>query len=212
MKIVHFSDEHRRKHYEFFRNMSQPHFNICSRVDISRLLPVLKKRHLRFTPTIVYCVARAANDIPAFRQRIRGEQVVEHEVAHPSFTVLTEISEVFSFCTVTYQSGYSAFSREALSRIEAMQQRPSMEDEKGRDDYLYLSAFPWVSFTSVQHAMHYDPVDSVPRIAWGKFFEETGKTWLPLSVQAHHGLVDGRHMGRFFENIQFLLSQPEIFL
>ena len=93
-----------------------------------------------------------------------------------------------------------------------MQKQPSMEDEEGRDDYLYLSSMPWVSFSSLQHAMHCDPADSVPRIAWGKFYEEGGKVWLPLSVQAHHALGDGRHAGRYFEKIQHLLSQPEQFL
>ncbi|MGK0468500.1 MAG: nitroreductase [Clostridium sp.] len=31
-----------------------------------------------------------------------------------------------------------------------------------------------------------NPVDSIPRISWGKYFEESGKIKLPLSVQAHH--------------------------
>lgn len=210
--MIHFKDEHRRKHFEFFRSMSHPHFNLCSRVDIASLLPALKERQLHFTPAVVYCIARAANEVPSFRQRIRGEQVVEHEEAHPSFTVLTEASDVFSFCSVRYQADYHAFAQETRQRMEAMQRQPSLEDEEGRDDYLYLSAIPWVSFTSLQHAMHYKPADSVPRIAWGKFYEEGNRTWLPLSVQAHHALVDGRHMGLYFEKIQFLFSHPENFL
>ena len=211
MKVIEFSDEHRRKHFEFFRNMSHPHFNICSRVEISQLLSVLKARQLRFSPTIVYSIARTANEIPAFRQRIREGLVVEHESVHPSFTVLTEASDVFSFCTVTYQSSYSTFTRDTLDKIATMQKQPSMEDEEGRDDYLYLSAIPWVSFTGIQHAMPDNPADSVPRIAWGKYYKEGNKVWLPLSVQAHHALVDGLQMGLFFEKIQVLLSQPEIF-
>ncbi|MCO6487396.1 MAG: chloramphenicol acetyltransferase [Phaeodactylibacter sp.] len=212
MKVIRFADEHRRKHFEFFRNMSQPHFNICARVDISALLPALEEQQLRFTPTIVYCIARTANGIPAFRQRIRGSQVVEHESTHPSFTVLTEASDVFSFCTVRYQENYQAFARETLRRMESMRQQPSLEDEEGRDDFLYLSAIPWISFTSLQHAMHYEPADSVPRIAWGKYYREGDKVWLPLSVQAHHALVDGRHIGQYFENIQALLSSPQVFM
>ena len=61
---------------------------------------------------------------------------------------------------------------------------------------------PWVSFTSLQHAMSYHPHDSVPRISWGKFFNSGNKVMMPLSVQAHHALVDGRHMGSFFNLFQ----------
>lgn len=212
MKTIHFAEEHRRKHFDFFRQMDQPHFNICARVEIGHLLSTLKVAGQPFTPSIVYYIARTANEIPAFRQRIRGEEVVEHEAVHPSFTLLTEISEVFSFCTVHYQPDYTGFVQHTQEKMKALQTAPSMEDEPGRDDYLYLSAIPWVSFTSLQHAMHYHPVDSVPRIAWGKFYPEGEKIWLPLSVQAHHALVDGRHMGDYFEKIQGFLSAPEFFL
>ena len=212
MKLIEFQDEHRRKHFDFFRQMSQPHFNICSRVEISRLLAALKNQQLRFTPTIVYCIARVANEIPVFRQRIRDGQVVEHSKAHPSFTVLTEASDVFSFCTVHYQKDYNLFASHTIEKIAEIQKSPSLEDEEGRDDYLYLSAIPWISFTNLQHAMHYEPADSVPRIAWGKYYEEHDKVWLPLSVQAHHALVDGRHIGQYFEKIQLLLTEPEVFL
>lgn len=212
MKVISFSNEHRRKHFEFFRKMSHPHFNICSRVDISSLLPALRANAYRFTPAIVYCISRTANEIPEFRQRIRENLVIEHELAHPSFTVLAEGAGVFSFCPVNYSPDFQAFSRRVLERIRAVQQQPLLEDEAGRDDYLYLSSIPWISFSSVQHAMHYSPADSVPRIAWGKFYEEGGKVWMPLSVQAHHALVDGLHAGRYFEKIQHLLFQPEQFL
>ena len=79
-----------------------------------------------------------------------------------------------------------------------MQSKPVFEDEEGRDDFLYLSAVPWVSFTSISHAMHYHPHDSIPRISWGKYFKDGDKTLMPLSLTAHHALVDGRNMGEYF--------------
>jgi chloramphenicol O-acetyltransferase type A len=56
----------------------------------------------------------------------------------------------------------------------------------------------WVSFTSFKHPIHSQPADSVPRFAWGKLFED-GEYFKMPSVQAHHALMDGVHMGRFFE-------------
>jgi chloramphenicol O-acetyltransferase type A len=53
-----------------------------------------------------------------------------------------------------------------------------------------------------------NPVDSIPRIAWGKYFEENGKIKLPLSVQVHHALVDGLHVGQYFNAIQEILDNP----
>ncbi|TFG78810.1 MAG: chloramphenicol acetyltransferase, partial [Flavobacteriales bacterium] len=47
-------------------------------------------------------------------------------------------------------------------------------------------------------AMPYHPGDSVPRITYGKFFEQDWKLMMPLNIQAHHALVDGHHLGAFF--------------
>ncbi|WP_367388372.1 CatA-like O-acetyltransferase [Lewinella sp. LCG006] len=209
MKIITFSNPHRQKHFDFFRKMDQPHFSLVANVDITRFLAYIKERELPFTPYIVYLLSKAANDIPAFRWRIRGEQVVEHSTVQPSFTVPTEVSEVFSFCTVDYDQKASVFIERAMATIERMKTAPDFEDEPGRDDFLFMSAIPWVSFTGLTHAMHYSPADSVPRISWGKYFKQEHKVLMPLAVQAHHATVDGRDMGHYFQQVEALFLQGE---
>ena len=88
----------------------------------------------------------------------------------------------------------------------------NLKDEPGRDDLLFVTSIPWVSFTNITHPISMHPVDSIPRISWGKYFEENGKTKLPLSVQAHHALVDGIHTGRYFELIQDMLDNPQDYI
>ena len=75
-----------------------------------------------------------------------------------------------------------------------------------------MTAIPWVSFTSFMHPIDLDPVDSVPRFAWGKFFQDGALVKMPLSVQAHHALMDGVHLGRYYEKLQFYLDHPEVVL
>ena len=209
MKEIIFQNTHRKKHFEFFNSMNHPHFNITANVDISVLLPFLKKNNLPITPSIVYLIAKAANEIPEFRWRIRDGKIFEHKTVSPSFSVFTEVADVFSFCTVEYESDPKTFIQKAYEKSEAMKKEPSFEDEEGRDDFLFLSTIPWVSFTGFQHAMHFHPSDSVPRITWGKFFESDGKMQMPLSVQVHHAVVDGRHVGQYFQLIEKIAGAPE---
>ncbi len=208
MKRIRFDNEHRRKHFEFFNRMDQPHFNVCADVDIGRLLPTLKARGLPFMPTVAYLVSDVANSIPELRWRIRDGKVMEHEVVHPSFAVATDAADVFSFCEVKFVRPYGAFLEDALARMAQMRKAPVFEDDHSRDDYLFLSSLPWVAFTSIAHAMHYSPVDSVPRMVWGKYYRRGDETPMPLSVQAHHAVVDGRHVGQFFEQLQLRLDDP----
>jgi chloramphenicol O-acetyltransferase type A len=209
MKTITFTNAHRRKHFELFRRMEQPHFSITASVQIPRFLRYIRERQVSFTPAVVYCIARAANAIPAFKQRLRGETIVEHEQVDPSFTVLTDVSDVFSFCHVPYDPQFGSFVAAARARMDLMRVEPSLENEEGRDDYLFLSSFPWVSFTGFIHAMSYSPPDSVPRVVWGKYVEDDGRVTMPLSVQAFHALVDGRDVGRYFELVQHLFEHPE---
>lgn len=212
MKNINFNNPHRKKHFDFFRQMSNPHFNITAEVNITSLLPFIKEHQLPINITIVYLISRAANEIPEFRWRIREDKVVEHTHVHPSFTVPTEHADVFSFCTVDYNKKSKIFIEEAIKQKDLMFNSPSFEDEEYRDDFLFLSAFPWVNFTGVQHAMNYNPCDSVPRITWGKFTKKENKTIMPLSVQAHHAIVDGRHIGQYFELFEQFCNTPSKYL
>lgn len=192
--------------------MDQPHFNICVPVDITGFPEEVRRRGHNFTATVAYALSRAANDIPEFRQRLRQDQVVEHDRVHPSFTVSTETSGVFSFCEVDFDPDCKTFLASATRQMADRYRNPVFENQDGRDDYLFMSAFPWASFTGLTHAMHYSPADSVPRITWGKYFQNGGSTQMPVAVLAHHALVDGRQVGIFYQTAESLFANYHAWL
>ena len=208
MQTIDFQNWSRMNHYEFFKTFNHPHFNMCANVDLTKFHPYVKVHRFSMTAAIMYMIARAANAIPEFRQRIRGEEIVEHETVSPSVTILVE-NELFSFCTIDYYRDFARFADRATRQIAAVKENPTLKDPPGRDDLLYMTAIPWVSFTSFTHPMKQHPADSIPRFAWGKIFEEGNLLKMPLSVQGHHALMDGIHMGKFYEEIQSYFSQPE---
>lgn len=209
MRTIHLSDWPRREHYNIFQGMDYPHFNICAQVDITDTLTAVKDQNLSLTITLVYILARAANEIVNFRYRIRGEKVVEHNKVHPSTTILTK-GDLFSYCTIPYNLNYVQFAAKAAEQIDLVRSQPVLHDEPGQDDLLFLSSLPWVSFTGVSHPIHMHPVDSVPRITWGKFQAANGRMMMPLSVQVHHALADGYHVGQYYERVQDYLQRPDV--
>ena len=198
----------RKTHFEIYKNFDHPHFGMCSKVDLSTYMRIVKEKGFSINVAIVYVLARAANLIPEFRQRIHGKEIVEYEVVHPSTTILTE-DELFSFCTIDYSMDFSDFSQRATEKIAMIKQNPTLEEETEEDNLLFMTAIPWVAFTSFKHPMHLHPPDSVPRFAWGKFFQE-GESWkMPLDVQCHHALMDGIHVGRFYIEVQSFMDNPD---
>ena len=211
MKTIHFDDPHRQKHFDFFSAFEQPHFNVCASIDVTEFRLWQKSNGLPFNVSMVYFVSRCANEIKEFRWRLRNGRVVEHESIRPSFTVPTEASEVFSFCTVPYSANFHEFLTKAQEIQEKMRTDPSFEDEEGCDDYFFMSSLPWISFTSVTHAMGAPAKDSIPRITWGRLEKRSDQVFMPLSFQAHHAVVDGIHMGRLFQNLKRALAAPKEF-
>jgi len=208
VRRIDFASWPRRKHYELFSAYAYPYFNLCADVDVAPLVRAARAGRSSFTAHLLYPLARAANSIPELRHRIRGDDVIEHGVVHPATTVLGE-DDLFAFCFIEYVEDGAAFVRSAIEALECARRSPSIEDEPGRDDFLFMTAIPWVSFTSMMHPVPLSPPDSVPRIAWGRFRTEGECMPMPLSLHAHHGLVDGIHAGRFYERVQALIDDVE---
>ncbi len=207
MKTIDFSKWPRYKHFLMFKDYDYPHFNLTATVDVTSLMDQLSNTRLSFTVVFTYMITRAANDIPEFRQRIRGENVVEYERVNPSITILS-LDDLFSFCTIPYTPDFGSFYEHASFLVEKVKTEPNLEDEPGKDDLIFLSSLPWVAFTGLSHPIHMHPVDSIPRITWGKFIKSDHKINIPVSVQGHHSLMDGIHMGIFYQNLQDLCTAP----
>jgi chloramphenicol O-acetyltransferase type A len=209
MKIIEFTDPHRKKHFNHFNSMSYPHFQVTSSISVTSLIKYIKREGFHFTSAIVYWLSKVAHEIPQLRWRIRKEIIVEHDRLDPSFAVMPDVSDVFSFCTVEYDPNWYIFENRSLATIKKMRSNPSFEDEEGKDNFLFMSALPWVSFTGIQHPVSM-PVDSVPRITWGKSQIVGVEEMLPLAIQAHHALVDGKDLGLFFEKCVAYASTPQL--
>ena len=197
----------RRKHFEFFSTFDHPHFSMCANMDLTSFHHHIKRSGTSFTAAWAYLIARAANAVPEFRQRIRSAKVVEHDMVSPSLTILLD-DGLFTFCTIPYCEEFNEFLSRAATMIADVKEHPTLTDRPERDDLLFMTAIPWVSFTSFAHPMQLHPADSIPRFAWGKFFPEGQALKIPLSVQGHHALMDGLHLAKFYEKVESYLAHP----
>jgi chloramphenicol O-acetyltransferase type A len=207
MRTIDMQSWPRHEHFKTYSAFDHPHFGMCANVDLTTFYPFVKKYGYIFTVAIVYVIARASNAIPEFRLRIREGNVVEHEIVHPAATILVD-KDLFSFCFFDYFEEFSEFAPRAAEMIDYVKEHPTLEEPPGRDDFLFMTAIPWVSFTSFMHPMHMESTFSVPLFAWGKFFDDGELLKMPLGVQAHHALMDGFHAGRFYEEVQDYLHHP----
>lgn len=211
MKTIPLENWPRKDHYQFFQDFDYPYFSLCADMDLGVILPLIKEQKISFTAAIMYLVARVANGIPEFRQRVREGDPIEYPVVHPSATIMSK-DELFTFCTVRYDPDFKEFVRKAEEEIALVKEQPGLEEKIHDDSMLFMTSIPWVSFTSFHHPLKLNPADSVPRFAWGKFRQAEESILMPLAVQGHHALMDGLHAGLFYEAFQRLLDKPDLLL
>jgi chloramphenicol O-acetyltransferase type A len=199
----------RREVFEFFRGFDKPYFNVCTRVDVSRLLAALRHQG---NPSVSlayhYFALKAANEIEPFRYRLRDGKVLVHAVIHGATTVLLP-NETFTFAYFDYVEDFGKFMSGAERAVEEAKAAGGFQTKDDDDNMIHCTVLPWVSFTSFSHARNWKREDSVPKVSFGKFVRENERTLLPISVEVHHALMDGLHVGRYLSRLEEMLAEAE---
>lgn len=188
----------RKNHFEYFNSLAYPYVGLTVNVDITDLLKTIKAKRLPFFLSICYCVSRAANRVPEFRQRILNNQIIEYDDCLTSHTVALS-DGTYCYCDLDSNRPFEDYICYAAYEQEKAKQKNSI-DEKADDKLgkIFISTIPWVSYTALINPTPL-PADSNPRITWGKYFVQNEKVLLPVSVLCHHALVDGLHISKFYD-------------
>jgi chloramphenicol O-acetyltransferase type A len=211
MKYIDTETWERKAHFEFFYRADYPQFNVCMNLDISKFISFVKEKELPFYFAMMFAVMKTVNTIADFRYRIRSGKVVLHDKVHPSFTYLNskEQSGLFKLVIVDMADNIFDFALNAGEAARNQKEYFPPEALTGRDDLIYITCLPWISFTHTSHTISLNRDDSVPRISWGKYFKDGDRLLLPFSVQVNHAVADGYQVGLLVEKLQNYLDNFE---
>jgi chloramphenicol O-acetyltransferase type A len=209
-KYLDLANWNRRELFEFFIDYSNPYFNICTRIDVSKLLAFVRERDIKVSLALHYFALRIANEIEPFRYRLKDREVVVYDVINGGTTVLLP-NESFSYAYYDYQRDFEKFVVEMGKAVDDLRNGSGELKPTMRDDVIYHTTLPWISFTSFAHARNRNRGESIPRFVFGKFTPEGDRVMMPMSVEVHHALMDGLHVGRFVSQLEEALAEPAAF-
>jgi chloramphenicol O-acetyltransferase type A len=202
----------RRELFEFFIGYSNPYFNVCVEVDVSGLVALVRNRPaVKFSQAIHYVALRVANEIEPFRYRLQDGKVFVYDVINGGTTVLLP-NESFAYAYFDYQRDFEKFVSDMGKAVDDLRVAKSPLKPTTRDDVIYHTTLPWISFTSFAHARTQGRGDSIPRFVFGKFTQKGERLMMPFSVEVHHALMDGLHVGRYLSRLEEALADPETFI
>ena len=184
--------------FRFFSAVSQPFYSVTFRVDVTNLHAYARAHGVSFYYALGYLVTDAVNAVENFRYTIRSGEVWLLDERVPSFTDLKPGSELFQIVTVEAAEDAADFCRRAKAQAAAQTEFINSGPWDG-DQLVYFTCLPWFPLTALKNEKDVNPSDSVPRAAWGRWEEKGSRTRLLLSLELNHRLLDGVHVGRFYE-------------
>lgn len=193
----------RREHFAFFSAFEEPFFGLVATVDCTRALVEAKRLGVPFFLYYLHAAVQAVNQVEALRYRVEDGQVYCYERIHASATI-GRPDHTFGFSFIEQHDHLDAFVPAAAAEIAAVQasQGLRLNETTSRADVIHFSALPWVRFTGLTHARSFRHPDSCPKISVGQTYAEGAATLMPVSVNVHHGLADGYHVGQFLAAFQ----------
>jgi chloramphenicol O-acetyltransferase type A len=197
----------RKEHFLFFKQFEEPFFGLTVEIDCTKAYGTAKQLESSFFVYYLHKTIVAVNAIEPFRCRIIDDAIYIYDTIDVSATIM-RADNTFGFSLILYSPDFDVFAANALSEIERIQNTTGLfTREFAIDNLIHFSAVPWVDFTSLSHARSFTFPDSCPKISFGKMkIAADGKRTMPMSIHAHHGLMDGFHVGQFIDCFQELMN------
>lgn len=197
----------RRPLFELFNSFSDPYHGVCLRLDCTETFRFAKAHKLSVFLSLLHRALYAAHQVENFRLRAVGDSVLRFDTIHGGSAIGRENGTI-GFGHYTYHPRIEPFVREAALEVTRIKATTDIE-RFPTQNVIRFSVLPWFDFTSISHATDAARRDSAPKITFGKITEANGKHTMPVSIHAHHALVDGSHVADFVDRFQHALDCPD---
>ena len=189
----------RRNHYLWFRKYARPFFSVTVDVDVTAVWNASRTRGApSFFLSSVFHMLNAANDVEAFRLRIRPRGVWRHDRVAVGPTIMRK-DETFGFVRLEPAPTLATFAAAGKAAIAHAAARTVLAPSRQvTDDIVFHSVLPWLRFTSFTNALP-GGGDSIPRVVFGRAARQGRRMTMPVAIEVHHALVDGLDVAQFFE-------------
>jgi chloramphenicol O-acetyltransferase type A len=206
MKYLDLENWSRKEHFHFFNNYDEPFWGVVVDINCQKVFTFCKENKQSFFLCYLYCAVRAANDIEQFKYRIVDKEKIQIVERIDASAVINRDDGSFGFSHIVYNEVWDQWFQNATMEIDRVRLSTKLFPEIHNDSCIHFSSLPWLKFRSLSHARKFHIGDSVPKISFGKVFNENNLLKLPVAIHVHHSLVDGKDVGKYVERLEYLME------
>lgn len=196
----------RNELFSHYDNMTNPFVYLTTPINITNLYKYVKNNNIQFYPTFGYLIVKVVNEIDAFRYRREGNDIILYDEIRPSFTENINGEELYFF-SVPYTKDMIDF----LNNYNTLKEEYLRGEHKVSDfvnGEIWLSCAPWLKFNGL--ITPYNKENTIPQMIWDKFEFNNENVTINLLIMAHHGFVDGFHIGKFIKLLSSEIDSLEV--
>lgn len=169
----------RAQMFYYFSKMAPTGYSLTVNLDVTKLRNTLKLKGLKFFPAYLWLVTKNLNRQQEFKIAEKDGVLGYYDTLTPFYASFHKDDCTFSLMWTEYIDTFHEFYQAYT-----------------------VSCVPWIDFThfavhSFENKSYY-----FPSVEAGKFFEESGNVYMPLSITCHHATTDGYHVKCFLESLQ----------
>lgn len=210
-QMIHLESWERKEYFLHYTQALPCTYSMTVNLDITALLARLREKGHKLYPVMIHLLSTVVNRHEEFRTALdsHGKPGI-FDVLHPDYTVFHKDSETFSSIWTPYAVDFETFHASYWEDITRYGDIKQMTPKPGTPLNTFpISCIPWTAFTGFNLNLPKSAGYLIPIFTMGRYFEQEGKTLLPLSAQVHHAVCDGFHLSRFISECQTLADNFE---
>ena len=199
VRIIDPQDTTRAAAFSLWMKAPNPMVTFFKTLDVTNLVRLSKRKHLKFNMLLDYCIGRAASQVKEFYLLPVGDQLVQYDSLAVNTIVKNKIGEVSS-CDILYTDDLEIFNRDYLQYTSITAE--TLQDRDLSENCMVIGTSAIVD-TELDGVVGMNSgIYNNPFLFWGRYRKKLFRYYLPVSFQFHHTQMDGAHAGRFLELLQ----------
>ena len=189
----------RAQQFEIWKNAPNPMLVFVKKMDVTNLIKISRRKHLKFNMLLDYCIGMAAVNQQEFYLLPMGDKLMHFDKIAINTIVKNHTGEASS-CDIEFTNDFVKYNHDYLRYTE--QVANSCMDRDLSEECMVIGTSAIVDTELEFAGGMYSGIYNNPFIIWGKYSKHFFKYYLNISFQFHHAQMDGMHAARFLNNLQ----------
>ena len=197
----------RAQQFEIWKNAPNPMLVFVKKMDVTNLIKISRRKHLKFNMLMDYCIGKAAINQKEFYLLPVGNKLMQFDKIAVNTMVKNHIGEVSS-CDIEFNVDFDRYSQDYLKYTS--QVANSCEDKDLSEECMVIGTSAIIDTELEFAGGMYSGIYNNPYIIWGSYSRRLFKYYLNLSFQFHHAQMDGAHAAQFLNKIQQVIDELNV--